>query len=140
MRASLFSRHALDSALGADRTRPLIDRSDCLELVATGVFGTHSGRALQLHRQGFCLLRPTDPQWLGLLDQVRINPLATQLRRECAPTQPSAVMPGCHPSLRERSIVDQADLGESVEHSVGNLRRNPPFGERGSQFRSGPGC
>ncbi|UPM49172.1 phytanoyl-CoA dioxygenase family protein [Synechococcus sp. A10-1-5-1] len=73
MRASLFSRHDLDCALGADRSRPLIDRSDCLELVATGVFGTHSGRALQLHRQGFCLLRPKDPQWLSLLDQVRLQ-------------------------------------------------------------------
>ena len=59
--------------MGADRSRPLIDRSDCLELVAKGVFKEHSGRALQLHRQGFCLLRPKDPQWLNLLDQVRLQ-------------------------------------------------------------------
>lgn len=51
----------------------MIDRGDCLELVATGVFGEHSGRALQLHRQGYCLLRPMDPHWLSLLDQVRLQ-------------------------------------------------------------------
>jgi len=59
--------------MGADRSRPLIDRSDCLELVANGVFKDHSGRALGLHEQGYCLLRPQDPQWLGLLDQVRLQ-------------------------------------------------------------------
>jgi len=63
----------LFQALGADSSRPLIDRTDCLELVATGIFGEHSGRALQLHQQGFCLLRPNDPHWLTLLDQVRLQ-------------------------------------------------------------------
>ena len=73
MRTSLFSWHIPYCALGADRSRPLIDRSDCHELVAKGSFKEHSGRALQLHRQGFCLLRPKDPQWLSLLDQVRLQ-------------------------------------------------------------------
>ncbi|MDM7958664.1 MAG: phytanoyl-CoA dioxygenase family protein [Synechococcus sp. WH 8007] len=59
--------------MAADRSLPLIDRADCLQLVATGTFGDHSGRALQLHHQGFCLLRPKDPQWLVLLDQVRLQ-------------------------------------------------------------------
>lgn len=41
--------------------------------MATGIFGSHSGRALQLHEQGYCLLRPQDPQWLNLLEQVRLQ-------------------------------------------------------------------
>ena len=59
--------------MAADRSLPLIDRADCLQLVATGVFGEHSGRALQMHHHGFCLLRPQDPHWLALLDQVRLQ-------------------------------------------------------------------
>ena len=59
--------------MAADRALPLIDRADCLQLVAKGAFGEHSGRALQLHHQGFCLLRPKDPHWLDLLDQVRLQ-------------------------------------------------------------------
>ena len=59
--------------MAADRSLPLIDRADCLQLVAKGGFGEHSGRALQLHQKGFCLLRPKDPHWLDLLDQVRLQ-------------------------------------------------------------------
>lgn len=59
------------SILAAAIPHPWIDRPDCLDLVAAGHFSGHSGRALQLHEQGFCLLRPRDPHWLTLLDEVR---------------------------------------------------------------------
>ena len=63
--------------LAAALPHPWIDRPDCLDLVAAGHFGGHSGRALQLHEQGFCLLRPRDPHWLSLLDEVlaQLEPL-----------------------------------------------------------------
>lgn len=69
----LLSARLEKSVLNKVSQKPLIDREDCLELVAHGAFGTQSGRALQLHQQGYCLLRPQDPHWLTLLDQVRLQ-------------------------------------------------------------------
>ncbi len=68
-----MSLQCLHERLPLGQQLPLIDLPDCLERVATGQFGHHSGRALQLHQQGYCLMRPQDPHWLELLDQVRLQ-------------------------------------------------------------------
>ena len=33
----------------------------------------HGGRALQLHQKGYCLFRPSDPDWLALVNLVRFQ-------------------------------------------------------------------
>ncbi len=48
--------------------QPWIDLLNCPELISQGLFGLHGGRALQLHQKGYCLLRPVDPLWPGLID------------------------------------------------------------------------
>ena len=54
-------------------SQPLIDSQHCLDLVAQGVFGIHGGRALQLNQMGYCFFRPDDPDWLALIDLVRLQ-------------------------------------------------------------------
>jgi ectoine hydroxylase-related dioxygenase (phytanoyl-CoA dioxygenase family) len=96
--------------LPAAPQHPWIDRQDCLVRVAQGQFGRHSGRALQLHQQGFCLLRPRDPHWLPLLDQVRsqVQPLVdlSEWRSGAAPPLPlsDAWRNPATPAVRELAL------------------------------------
>ena len=54
-------------------SHPWIDSPHCPDWVAQGALGIHGGRALQLFQQGYCLIRPSDPDWLSLVDLVRIQ-------------------------------------------------------------------
>ena len=57
--------------MGLRSRQPWIDFHSCLELISQGAFGLQGGRALQLHRDGYCLWRPLDPHWLSLIDAAR---------------------------------------------------------------------
>ena len=62
---------SLSRFVGVQAARPWIDYPCCPAWVGKGAFGDNGGRALGLHQQGFCIFRPSDPQWLSLVESAR---------------------------------------------------------------------
>ena len=81
------------------------------------------------------------------------NTLAAQLGGQRAPAEPLAGVPGVHPLLGQRGVVDQSDLAEALEHGSGRVLGHAlaaqglgqfvpaagPLGEQAQADRAGDG-
>ena len=67
-----------------------------------------------------------------------VDAAAAELGGERPAGEPAPGVPGAHPRLRERPVVDEPDLGEPPEHRLRRLRRHPAPGQRRRQLGPGP--
>lgn len=65
----------------------------------------------------------------GRVDQCGVDTLGAQFLGERPPGEPPAVVPGLHPCLRERAVVDQSDLLEPRQHLLGGVVRDLPLAQ-----------